>query len=159
MPGNKHAPHAEASMDLILWRHAEAEDGMPDGKRRLTARGEKQARKVARWLGKRLPEDARILSSPALRAMQTAQALGRPVEEAKKIGTGADAADLLAAAGWPQAGGTVVIVGHQPTQGRTAALLLAGEESDWNIRKAAAWWFSIRSGEVTLRAVIGSDLA
>lgn len=146
-------------MDLILWRHAEAEDGIPDAKRKLTARGAKQAGKVARWLRKRLPEDARILSSPAARAVQTAQALALPFEETKKVGTGADAADILAAAGWPQAGGTVVIVGHQPTLGRAAALLLAGEEADWNIRKAAAWWFSYRGGEVSLRAVIGTDLA
>lgn len=146
-------------MDIILWRHAEAEDGLPDAKRKLTARGEKQARKVARWLRKRLPGDARILSSPAVRAVQTAQALGLPFEETKKIGTGADAAGILAAAGWPQAGGTLVIVGHQPTLGRAAARLLAGEEADWNIRKAAAWWFSYRGGEIILRAVIGTDLA
>lgn len=146
-------------MDIILWRHAEAEDGVPDAKRRLTARGEKQARKVARWLRKRLPKDARILSSPAVRAVQTAQALTLPFAETQEIGTGATAADILAAAGWPDEDGTVVIVGHQPTLGRVAALLLAGKEADWNIRKAAAWWFSHRGGEIILRAVAGPDLA
>ncbi len=34
-------------MDLLLWRHAEAEDGTPDLKRKLTPRGEKQARQMA----------------------------------------------------------------------------------------------------------------
>ena len=34
-------------MDLLLWRHAEAEDGDDDFKRRLTDRGEKQARTMA----------------------------------------------------------------------------------------------------------------
>ena len=34
-------------MDLLLWRHAEAEDGEDDLKRRLTERGEKQARDMA----------------------------------------------------------------------------------------------------------------
>ena len=146
-------------MDLILWRHAEAEDGVPDSRRKLTARGEKQAQKVARWLKKHLPEDVRILSSPALRAVQTAQALGLPFEERKELGTAAGAADLLAAAGWPQAGGCVVIVGHQPTLGRVAALLLAGGEADWNIKKGAAWWFSRRGGATILRAIRGPDLA
>ncbi len=51
-------------MDLILWRHAEAEDGdatLPDHKRRLTPRGEKQAKKVARWLHQNLPRKCRVL--------------------------------------------------------------------------------------------------
>lgn len=146
-------------MDLILWRHAEAEDGMPDAGRELTARGRKQAKKMARWLRKRLPEDSRILSSPAVRAVQTAQALDLPYEESPRIGTGADAADILAAAGWPDAGGTVVIVGHQPTLGRVAALLLSGAEQEWNIRKAAAWWFSSRGDDNVLLTAVGPDLA
>ena len=37
-------------MELILWRHAEAEDGVPDGERALTKKGRKQARAVAAWL-------------------------------------------------------------------------------------------------------------
>jgi phosphohistidine phosphatase len=148
----------EGDMDIILWRHAEAEDGVPDAQRRLTARGEKQAQKVARWLRKRLPEGARILSSPAVRAAQTAQALDLPFEERKELGTAASAAGILAAAGWPDAGGSVVVVGHQPTLGRVAALLLSGKETDWNIKKGAAWWFSCRGGETSLRAVSGPDL-
>ncbi|CAG0929684.1 MAG: histidine phosphatase family protein [Rhodocyclaceae bacterium] len=149
-------------MDLILWRHAEAEDGAPDAKRRLTARGRKQAKQVARWLKKRLPADARILSSPAVRAMQTAQALERPFEEAGKLGTAASAASLLGAVGWPQGGGTVVVVGHQPTLGRAAALLLTGDAAEWSVRKGALWWFTcrVRNGvsETVLRAVVAPDL-
>ncbi len=152
-----------SEMDLILWRHAEAEDGAPDAKRKLTERGRKQARQAARWLRKRLPADARILVSPAVRAVQTAQALELPIETLDKLGTGASAASLLGAAGWPHAGGTVVIVGHQPTLGRAAALLLTGDAADWNVRKGAVWWFTRRArdgGEETiLRAVIGPDLA
>lgn len=154
---------AETTMDLILWRHAEAEDGMPDARRKLTARGRKQAKQIARWLNKRLPAEARILSSPAVRAVQTAQALERPFEELGKLGTGASAASLLGAAGWPHAGGTVVIVGHQPTLGHAAALLLTGDAGDWSVRKGALWWFTrrIRNGneETLLRATIGPDLA
>lgn len=151
------------SMDLILWRHAEAEDGAPDAKRKLTPRGRKQAKQIARWLKKRLPADARILASPAVRAMQTAQALELPFEEAPRLGTGASASSLLGAAGWPHAGGTVVVVGHQPTLGRAAALLMTGDAADWSVRKGALWWFSCRirdgNAETVLRAVIAPDLA
>jgi phosphohistidine phosphatase len=150
-------------MDLILWRHAEAEDGLPDAARRLTARGRKQAAKLARWLKKRLPEGARVLASPAARAVETAAALGLACAQTKRVGTGATASAILGAAGWPNAGGTVVVVGHQPGLGRAAALLLGGEPADWNVRKGAVWWFTCRSRggttETTLRAVIGPDLA
>lgn len=156
-------------MDLILWRHAEAEDGdgrMPDAKRRLTARGEKQARKMAAWLNERLPKDVTILVSPAERTQQTAHALGRPFEIEPRIGIGADCADLLAAADWPtpkvSRGGTLILVGHQPTLGRLAALLLSGSEADWAVKKGSIWWFVRRSREsedqVVLRAVMGTDL-
>lgn len=152
----------EATMDILLWRHAEAEDGMHDAKRRLTERGRKQAKQVARWLRKRLPPGARILSSPAVRAVQTAEALALPFEIMEKLGTGAGATSLLGAVGWPHAGGTVVVVGHQPTLGRAAAMLLTGDAADWSVRKGALWWFSrrLRNGEVetVLRAVIAPDL-
>lgn len=152
-------------MDLILWRHAEAEDGgpgMPDGKRRLTARGEKQAHDLAKWLQSRLPKKTRILVSPAVRTQQTAHALALPFEVEPRIGVGADTADLLAAAGWPAQSGAVMLVGHQPALGRLAALLLAGSEADWSVKKGAVWWFSKRSREgrdqTVLRAVINPDL-
>ncbi len=152
-------------MDLILWRHAEAEEAdgrSSDSKRRLTARGEKQARKMAVWLKERLPARTRILVSPAERTQQTAHALGLAFELEPRVGVGADAADLIAAADWPEGGGkrsAVVIVGHQPTLGRLAALLLSGTEADWGIKKGAVWWFSNRLREggmhAELRAVIG----
>ena len=62
-------------MELILWRHAEAEDGEPDLARKLTPRGNKQARRAAEWLDRHLPDRTRILVSPAIRAQQTAAAL------------------------------------------------------------------------------------
>jgi phosphohistidine phosphatase len=52
------------AMDLILWRHAEAEDGAPDLARELTAKGHKQAAEMARWLSHHLPKEVRTLVSP-----------------------------------------------------------------------------------------------
>lgn len=149
-------------MDLILWRHAEAEEGVPDHGRKLTAKGEKQAEKMAEWLKARLPKETRIIASPAARTQQTAQALKLPFETAHEISVGASVPALLAAAGWPDARGAVLVVGHQPTLGQTAALLLGGEEAYWSVKKGAVWWFStrVRSSEsqVVLRAVMANDL-
>ncbi len=149
-------------IDLVLWRHAEAEDGVPDGERALTKKGRRQAASVAAWLRSTLPKRARILASPAVRAQQTAAALELPFATVREIGVGAAAADVLAAAGWPDGGGTAVVVGHQPTLGRAAALVLAGHEADWSVRKGAVWWLSrrVRDGnaQVLLRAVIGPEL-
>ena len=153
----------ETRMDLLLWRHAEAEDGFPDLKRKLTARGEKQAAQMAEWLKKHAPKNLRILVSPAVRCQQTAKALGLPFETDKRLGTDSNAVSLLAAADWPDGGKAcaVLIVGHQPTLGQTAALLLSGEEDDWSVKKGAVWWFSnrTRNGETqtVLRAQIQTD--
>jgi phosphohistidine phosphatase len=148
-------------MDLILWRHAEAEPGEPDLGRRLTAKGLKQAERVAAWLDGHLPDTTRILASPADRAQQTALALKRKFRIVPELAPGAAASDLLAAAGWPDAREAVLLVGHQPTLGEVAALLLAGEQLAWSVRKAAVWWLSnrVRDGTsgVVLRVVIGPD--
>jgi phosphohistidine phosphatase len=148
-------------MDLILWRHAEAEDAAPgqdDLSRRLTPRGEKQARKVARWFLEHRPKELRILASPAQRTVQTAQALGLAFELDARIGPGASAADLLKAAAWPKAGGAVLLVGHQPTLGEAAAKLLSGREAGWNIKKGAMWWFSADDGQTSLLAAVAPGL-
>ena len=157
----------ESTMDLLLWRHAEAEDGYPDLKRRLTARGEKQAQQMAEWLHQHAPKKLRILVSPALRCQQTAKALGLPFETDKRLGTDGNIASLLAAAGWPDGGdaakgnSAVLVVGHQPTLGQTAALLLSGEEDDWTIKKGAVWWFSNRTrkgeSQTVLRIAVSPD--
>jgi phosphohistidine phosphatase len=141
--------NVETGMDLILWRHADAEDGVPDAGRNLTAKGEKQAQQMGHWLKARLPEKFKLLVSPAKRAQQTAQALSKTFDTVKSLSPGADAIAVLAAAGWPDAKGTVVVVGHQPTLARVAAFLLAGEEADWNMKKGSIWWISnrVRQGE------------
>jgi phosphohistidine phosphatase len=153
-------------MDLLLWRHCEAEPGEPDLGRELTGKGEKQARRVAAWLHAHLPDSARILVSPARRAQQTAVALAelapRKTRTVDALAPGASAEDVLNAVRWPDAKSTIVVVGHQPTLGWVASRLLTGAEADWPIRKGGVWWFSSRDRggveQVLLRAVIGADL-
>lgn len=136
-------------MDLLLWRHAEAEVGEDDMRRRLTERGERQARAMGQWIRDHQPKDMRILVSPAVRTQQTVAALKLPFETHRELGPDACVSALIAASGWPDASGSVLIVGHQPALGRLASLLLAGHESDWSIKKGALWWISnrLRRGE------------
>lgn len=158
-------------MDLIVWRHADAGDAVVDAAgdldRHLTERGRKQAERMARWLQARLPERYAVLSSPAARARETAEALGVKVRADARLGPAADVAHALAALNWPEGPESrsrhVVLVGHQPMLGRLVSLLLSGQEADWSVKKGAIWWLSTREREgcdqVVLRAAISPDLA
>jgi phosphohistidine phosphatase len=151
-------------MDLILWRHAEAVEVAPGGvdlDRPLTRKGERQAQRMADWLNQRLAHSTRILVSPALRCQQTAQALARHFKTVDAIAPDAAPEAVLKAARWPDAAEPVLVVGHQPTLGQVAALLLAGAAQPWAIRKGAAWWLRNRdregSARVVLHAVMSTD--
>jgi phosphohistidine phosphatase len=149
-------------MDLILWRHAEAEEGSPDLQRALTAKGVKQARKMAEWLDTQLPEGCKILVSPSVRTLQTVEPLGRKYKVAPQLAPGASPHDVLRAANWPNSKETVLVVGHQPTLGQVAALLIGGQEREWEMKKAAAWWIVQREPQdpdsVYLKAVMTPEL-
>ena len=157
-------------MDLILWRHAEAhegEDGLDDLERALTPRGEKQAQQMAAWLATHAPENLRIIASPAKRCQQTTQALGQPFDTDPRLTPDQDVTALLAAVNWADgnenARPAVLVVGHQPTLGRTAALLLSGSEANWSIRKGALWWLTQRTRhdetQTLLRTAIPAEFA
>lgn len=164
-------------MDLIVWRHAHAREGSPDLARELTDRGREQARAMAAWLAPRLPAGARLVASPALRSRQTAQALREPDLIDPRIAPEAGLHEHLAAIGWPADAAAavsgsdrhatdheraLVLVGHQPTLGRLASQLLAGQALEWRIRKGAVWWLATRAREgharFWLRAVIEPDM-
>lgn len=147
-------------MELVLWRHADAEEGIPDEARRLTPKGIKQAERMAIWLRERLPQRARVLASPARRAQQTAQALTAKFKTSSALNTATTPQALLKAAGWPHGEGTVVVVGHQPTLGAAAALALTGSATAWSFKKGAIWWLAQREpgAEVMVRAVIAPDM-
>ena len=114
-------------MRLVLIRHAEAAPGEPDELRVLTPGGREQARR----LGERLRADGLVpdalLSSPLLRARETAAALGFGDPEASDaLAPGATADGVRAASAGR--GKTVVAVGHQPDCSRIAAALTGGPE-------------------------------
>jgi phosphohistidine phosphatase len=149
-------------MDLILWRHAEAEEGGPDLARALTGKGRKQAAHVAEWLLQRLPAKFTLLASPAKRAQQTAEALEVKIKTVERLAPGATVGDILAAAGWPDHKGAVVVVGHQPDLGNAVAQLLSAGSGDWSLKKGALCWITSRERDdqkqVVLRAAISPDL-
>lgn len=134
-------------MDLILWRHAEAqewEDGCDDLARALTVRGEKQATRMSAWLDRQLPEGARILVSPARRTGQTADALGRKYKIKPELAPDASAGQLLELVQWPASKGVVLVIGHQPTLGQTIAQLLNLNDTHCSVQKGAVWWLRSR---------------
>jgi phosphohistidine phosphatase len=114
-------------MKVVLVRHAEAAPGDPDELRTLTAEGREQARQ----LGERLRADGVqpdvVLSSPLLRACQTALELGFGEPEPRdELAPGATADDVKAAVAGR--GQTVIVVGHQPDCSRITAALRGGAE-------------------------------
>ena len=138
-------------MDLILWRHAEAEDfASSDLARRLTSRGERQAERMSVWLKAQLGNPAKrdgrwqVIASPATRAQQTAAALGMPVETIASIAPDASVEAILRAAGWPTSNRNVIVVGHQPTLGMVAGRLINGVDGYVSVKKGAVWWFRHR---------------
>lgn len=148
-------------MDLILWRHAEAEEWLAgdeaaglDLNRSLTQRGEKQAVRMAAWLDKQLPEGARIMVSPARRCEQTALALGRKYKISAELAPDAMPAQLLELVQWPVHKSPVLVIGHQPMLGQTIAQLLGLKESECTVKKGALWWLRHRQRDGQNQTVI-----
>ena len=114
-------------MRVLIVRHAEAAAGNPDELRPLTSEG----REHARALGAHLREQGfvadAVVSSPLLRARETAEALGLGAPEIdERLAPGATPFDLRDAA--IGRGETVVVVGHQPDCSKAIAALTGGDE-------------------------------
>lgn len=116
-------------MRLYLVRHAKAEPGEPDELRRLTPAGRDAARAVGRRLADEGVRPSVVLTSPLLRARETAKeiarASGAAVETVGALGPGATPEEVQAAVAGR--GEHVVVVGHQPDCGIVAAALGDGE--------------------------------
>ena len=114
-------------MRLVIVRHAEALPGAPDELRPLTPEGKAHARELGQRLRDELGGVDAVLSSPLLRARETAEALGLGAPEAdERLAPGATADDVRETVAGR--GETVVVVGHQPDCGRIVAALGDGEE-------------------------------
>lgn len=154
-----------STMDLVLWRHAEAIDLElvgDDMLRTLTPRGEKQAQRMASWLDRQLPAGTKILSSPALRAEQTAKAMDRKFKINSALAPLSGVEDLLQLVNWPYASTCILVVGHQPTLGQTIAHLLGMPGQTCAVKKGAIWWLRYRERngeqETTVLSVQSPDM-
>ena len=114
-------------MQLVIVRHAEAAPGEPDDLRPLTSAGREQARTLGKRLRAQGIDPDAVVSSPLLRARETAAALGLGDPDVdERLAPGATPADIRdTAAG---RGETVVVVGHQPDCGHAVAVLSGGPE-------------------------------
>ena len=137
-------------MRLIIVRHAIAEDreifaetGRPDTERPLTLRGKKRMRLVARGLRRVLPQVDRIVSSPLLRAVETAEI----VQKAYKLGefqrtkTLAPECPVETFAEWlarQRKLQSLLVVGHEPHLSRVASFLLARRKRSFVLFKKGA---------------------
>jgi phosphohistidine phosphatase len=146
-----------AFKNLIIWRHAEAHPALALGieqdlARILTPKGKQQARRMANWLNKRLPKDVLVVSSPAMRAFQTAQALKSEVKVLEALKPNANLQQVLAAianlaANRQSNTESLLIVGHQPWLWQLVAQLTAFTAQDISIKKGAVWWLRLNSDD------------
>jgi phosphohistidine phosphatase len=101
---------------VYLCRHAKAAPGEPDEGRELTGKGRRQAAELGERLAE-LPEPpAIVVSSPLVRARQTAEAIaaatGAPLEIDRRLSPGATIHHLREVVA--ERPGPVATVGHQP---------------------------------------------
>ncbi|MDO5687410.1 MAG: histidine phosphatase family protein [Neisseria sp.] len=144
-------------MELILWRHAEAEDGSNDLMRELTERGQDQAKTMTKWLKPRLPKNYTVWVSQAARSQQTAMALSKQYTIQPQINPDSSheaVLQLLYETHWQE---NLILVGHQPWLGRVCAQLLNGRAADlstnyWSVKKGAVWWLDIKADETAMMA-------
>jgi phosphohistidine phosphatase len=118
---------------LLLVRHAEAAPGEPDELRTLTSHGRRQAEELSRRFARHGITPTAVLSSPLLRARQTADAIATPfhlaAEADERLAPGATVDDVRAAVA--DRGDTVVVVGHQPDCGQIAAAITGDAPPDF----------------------------
>jgi len=147
--------------NLILWRHAEAEDHSKSGAdfdRALTKTGHKDAAKMAKWLNQHLPANTEVFCSPAIRCQQTAAAL----QALSSINV--EVVDFLSVDSTPEmiaskvsnndSSQTILIIGHQPNLGLLITKLLGMNESACAVKKGAVWWLRQRVNEGVMQTYL-----
>ena len=123
-------------MDIFLVRHAEAIDEtvvLRDPHRHLTAHGRQQAAQLGDRLRWHDCSPTRIWTSPLVRAVQTAELVGRglesklAIEACPALAPGGSARELVAALQGLPNDAIVVVVGHEPGLSALAGVLVAGD--------------------------------
>ncbi|WP_114240915.1 histidine phosphatase family protein [Dyella sp. C9] len=125
--------------ELILLRHAEAQpatSGSHDQKRRLSGRGEQEAKAAGKWLVSHGVKPDRVLCSPSERTRSTAELALAAFKHAPSLEFSDDIyeatpGELLALLDQHGDAGTVMLVGHNPGIERLVALLVEGRSDEF----------------------------
>ncbi|NMC00034.1 MAG: histidine phosphatase family protein [Thermoanaerobaculaceae bacterium] len=126
-------------MELILVRHAEAEDGVNDFSRKLTPKGRKEAEKIAKFIKKKI-KDFKVYSSPLVRAKETASFFLKEIEILDELEPDSTPESFLREISKFGEDETLICVGHQPLIGAIAGKIL-GLNYSLKTKKAGIWWF------------------
>jgi len=132
--------------NIIVWRHAEAELANNESResdlaRTLTSRGQRQAKRMAHWLKQYLPKETMLLCSPAVRCVQTAEALEHKIILDQALSPGAKLQEILdVLANLESSQLNLLLVGHQPWLGQLVTHLTGFSGAELNIKKGAIWW-------------------
>jgi phosphohistidine phosphatase len=132
--------------NIILWRHAEAESAdvelvEDDMARVLTSKGQRQAKRMARWLRLYLPKETMLLCSPAVRCEQTVEALNHKVNISLALRPAANLQDILnALTNLESPKQNLLLIGHQPWLGQLVTHLTGFSGAALTIKKGAIWW-------------------
>ena len=123
---------------LVLLRHAKAEipTDEPDYDRRLTQRGENDAAAAGSWLAAQNIRPDLVICSPAARTRQTWEGVSAAIATAPEVrfekdlywGGRTEVFDILRTV--PDAVGTVLVVGHNPTMSEVSTLLIPDADYD-----------------------------
>jgi phosphohistidine phosphatase len=145
-------------MDLLIVRHAIATDKKrfsktkrPDSERPLTAEGRRKMKRISRMLRTLVPELDALLTSPYVRAAQTAEIVrsrypGLKGNSERALEPGGDYGDLLAVLAKFRSGATIALVGHEPALSLLIGWLLVGRrESFVELKKGGACLISFDS--------------
>lgn len=118
-------------MLLYLVQHAEAKSEAEDPKRDLTAKGLRDIKKVAAYLGRLKLEVCQILHSGKTRALSTAKVLAEALQPPQGVAASPGLAPLDDPGIWAgrlaEMTGDLALVGHLPHLGKLAALLVSGD--------------------------------
>lgn len=140
---------------VVLLRHGEAEPhgSKPDELRELTEEGHKEMKAVARGLREIFPKAERIISSPLVRAVQTAEWVSRAfeleIETSDALRPGASFQKLVAETDAKR----FILVGHEPTL-TNGMLALTGVSGFFELKKAGCYGVRIIDGEGQLEWIV-----
>lgn len=142
-------------MQLLIVRHsdAEARGSMEDARRPLIGKGKKKAEKVARWFRRQYGTPDVLLTSPAVRALETARIFQQEFEmtDDKVIGVDAlrpegEQGEVISGLGNYSSFVSVMLFGHEPNFSSLVSTLLSGEPDDSiHIKKAGICCLNIDS--------------